>query len=93
VLVETAHPTRVILFGSQARGSASADSDADLLVVKPEVRDVLEENFQLRLKLMPLCLPMDLILTSQSRFDQWRNVPGTVFHDAAREGRVLYEAA
>ena len=92
VLVESARPTRVILFGSQATGSAGPDSDGDLLVVKSEVGDVLEENFQLRLKLMPLCLPMDLILTSQARFDRWRDVPGTLYHDAAHQGRLLYEA-
>jgi predicted nucleotidyltransferase len=34
-LVEQFHPQRVILFGSQARGTADARSDADLLVICP----------------------------------------------------------
>ena len=32
-LVEQFHPQRVILFGSQARGTADARSDVDLLVI------------------------------------------------------------
>jgi predicted nucleotidyltransferase len=37
LLVETAHPDKIILFGSQARGDAGADSDLDLLVILPLV--------------------------------------------------------
>ena len=36
-LVEAARPTKVILFGSYARGDARDDSDIDLLVVEPSV--------------------------------------------------------
>ena len=32
-IVNTANPLRVILFGSQARGTANGNSDIDLLVV------------------------------------------------------------
>ena len=35
-IVEAAHPLRVILFGSRARGEAHPDSDADLLIVQSE---------------------------------------------------------
>ena len=36
-IVEKFDPLQVILFGSQARGDAHADSDVDLLVVFPHV--------------------------------------------------------
>ena len=35
-IVEEAHPRRVILFGSVARGEARDSSDIDLLVVIPD---------------------------------------------------------
>ena len=34
-LVETFHPERIYLFGSQARGDATKDSDWDVLVILP----------------------------------------------------------
>ncbi|MEN8447784.1 MAG: nucleotidyltransferase domain-containing protein, partial [Cyanobacteria bacterium J06555_13] len=35
-IVEAVAPEQVILFGSRARGTASADSDIDFLVIKSE---------------------------------------------------------
>ena len=34
VLVQAAHPKRIILFGSQARGDAAPHSDFDIMVVE-----------------------------------------------------------
>ena len=34
VLVQAAHPKRIILFGSQARGDAATHSDFDIMVVE-----------------------------------------------------------
>jgi uncharacterized protein len=36
-IVEVAHPDRIVLFGSAARGQMGPDSDLDLLVVKAGV--------------------------------------------------------
>src|SRR2546428_7345737 len=35
-IVEVAHPLRIILFGSAARGVMGPDSDIDVLVIVPE---------------------------------------------------------
>jgi predicted nucleotidyltransferase len=37
-IVRRFHPVKIILFGSQARGMATADSDVDLLVILPVKR-------------------------------------------------------
>lgn len=46
-LVAVAQPTKIILFGSQARGDADDHSDVDLLVIKPYVADGYEELIEL----------------------------------------------
>lgn len=44
-LVEVFHPQKVLLFGSQAAGTAGPDSDVDLLIVMDhdKARDVEQE--------------------------------------------------
>ena len=46
-IAEAAHPLKVILFGSRARGSASPESDLDLLVIEREVPDRYVEMIRL----------------------------------------------
>ena len=48
-LLEAAPPqSRVILFGSAARGEAGKHSDLDLLVIEPEVENAARESVRLR---------------------------------------------
>ncbi|MDP2825598.1 MAG: nucleotidyltransferase domain-containing protein, partial [Sulfuritalea sp.] len=44
---ELPHGARAIVFGSHAEGRASADSDIDLLVIEPEVKDRAAEMIRL----------------------------------------------
>jgi len=89
----TADPRKIILFGSHARGQAREDSDVDLLVVEDSVPDVIAEMVRLRRVLSPLRIPVDLLVVSEQRFAEWADTPGNVLHEAALEGRIMYEAA
>jgi predicted nucleotidyltransferase len=82
----------IILFGSQARGDAAADSDVDFLVVAPEVKSRRKEMARLSRLLRPLRISADVLVFSRGVFDHWAGIPGTVIHEAAKEGRVLYAA-
>ena len=85
-------PKRIILFGSHARGEADAGSDVDLMVVTPHVEDRLAETVRLSRALRPLRMPLDLVVVSESMFRDRSGAPGTVYFEAATEGRVVYEA-
>lgn len=91
-LVAVGQPTRIILFGSRARGDADDRSDVDLLVIKRAVTDRYEELVQLNQALRGLLLPVDLLLTSEQEFEERASQAGTVEHAARCEGRVLYAA-
>jgi uncharacterized protein len=93
LLVEAAAPLRIILFGSHARGEAHASSDLDLLVVLPAVASRRRETARLLALLARNRIRADVVVTSAEFFAAWRDVPGTVLFDAAREGKVVYEAA
>jgi uncharacterized protein len=93
VLAQAAKPKYIILFGSQARGDASDNSDFDLMIVEYDVADRGREMVRLNRILRPLDIPVDLLVVSAQNFEYWRDTPGNVYFEAASEGQILYEAA
>ncbi|VAW33098.1 hypothetical protein MNBD_CHLOROFLEXI01-4445 [hydrothermal vent metagenome] len=92
-IVEAAHPSRVILFGSYGRNEATENSDLDLMIIQPRVENQIEEMIHLRQILGSIGIGIDLLIYSEAEFERRRRVPGTVHYWAHREGRTLYEAA
>jgi uncharacterized protein len=89
-ILEAAPPnSRVILFGSHARGDAGKHSDLDFLVIEPSVEDVIDEAVRLRRTLNELDVFADVIVVSQDEAEAWGDVYGTVIHAALSEGRSL----
>jgi uncharacterized protein len=89
-ILEAAPPdTRLILFGSHARGEANDHSDLDFLVIEPEVEDPARESVRLDGTLRGMLVPADVIVVSQESVREWRDVYGTVIHAALDEGREL----
>ncbi len=81
--------TRVILFGSHARGDAGEHSDLDFLVIEPEVADWGKESVRLHRTLNGLGVFADIIVVSEESVREWQDVYGTVIHAALGEGREL----
>lgn len=86
VLVEQFQPERVILFGSYACGQPDADSDVDLLVVKPVEKSRLRDKIAIRAAWWPLLragnlLSFDLMLADPK--EDWVLEPsGHPYHDS-----------
>jgi len=90
-IVAIAQPEKIILFGSRARGTASANSDIDLLITcdcKGRRRRLMVEMDR---ALRELAFATDLVVMTPKEFELDSLLPGTVAKPAAREGRVLYE--
>ena len=92
-IAERFSPDKIILFGSRARGDAGSDSDIDLLVLFSEVADPNRRAAELYASLVDCPRPMDIVVSTSSRFKRYRNVVNTVYWPASREGKVLYERA
>lgn len=89
ILAATPKGSRVILFGSHARGEAGKHSDLDLLVIEPEVDDWGKESVRLDSTLAGLGVSADVIVVSEDSVREWRDVYGTIIHSALSEGREL----
>ncbi len=92
-IVARFHPHKVILFGSHARGTADADSDVDLLVIMPVTGSRRRQVAAITVEVSGLGLAKDVIVATPEEIERYRHVPGTVFHPALREGKVLYDRA
>ena len=93
-IVSEVNPELVYLFGSRARGDATADSDVDLMVIAGEAFGRNYVRYEQLAKLTRLAvkhrIPADIVLYSREEFARMRDWPGHVASDAAREGRLLY---
>ena len=92
-ILQVSEPSRVILFGSYARGAASPDSDLDLMVILPGTPDKYAESLRLRRAIGSVGTGVDVLVFSEDEARRRGQVPGTVIYWANREGKVLYEAA
>ena len=90
-LVKGFKPKQILLFGSQARGTADKHSDLDLLVVCTLDRKRRDLMVAMDRSLNGLDVARDIIVLTPEEFERDRNIPGTVARPAWREGRVLYE--
>jgi predicted nucleotidyltransferase len=92
-LVDGFHPDKIILFGSQARGTADDRSDVDILVICPVTESRRALTLAMDRSLWGLRLARDIVVLSPEEFEQDRQIPGTIARPASLEGRVLYENA
>jgi uncharacterized protein len=90
-IVETAHPEKIILFGSRARADARADSDFDVLVIKESDEPGYRRDAPLYRALAGLNAPVDVITYTPEEVRDWSAVPQAFITTAIREGKVVYE--
>ena len=94
LIVRETNPRMIILFGSQARGQTSQNSDVDLLIVQDGETLQREGRWLILGRLYRLLADfhtsIDLLLYSYEEFESWRTSINHVVARALREGKVLY---
>jgi predicted nucleotidyltransferase len=89
-LVSRFEPERIILFGSQARGTADEHSDVDLLVICRIDGGRRKLMVEMDRSLSGLGFARDVIVVTPEEFERDKHIPGTVARPASLEGQVLY---
>lgn len=94
-IVDEVDPQRIYLFGSYVRGSQTADSDIDFLIVEDQGfgpgRNRWSELQRIRKVLRPFRIPKDILVYSQKEFETWEESLNHIVARVAREGKLLYE--
>lgn len=91
-IVQAFRPERIILFGSYARGKATADSDVDLLVLTEHEGKDWEYAAKIRNQ-VSLGYPLDLLVRTPACFEERLAMGDPFVREIAEDGVVLYEAA
>jgi predicted nucleotidyltransferase len=93
-VVAMAHPARIILFGSVARGEAGPDSDLDLLVVLDHL-DPAERAHLMGSIRFAVTAPaaIDIFVTDVDEYERRKDVNGSMQYWPCHEGEVVYERA
>lgn len=94
-IVREIDPQQIILFGSQAQGTATRDSDVDLLIVEAEPfgtdRSRRREMMRVWRLLADFRIAKDILIYSSQEVEAWSNIKNHVIARALKEGQLLYE--
>jgi predicted nucleotidyltransferase len=91
-LVEQFQPEQIILFGSQAWGKPTADSDVDLMVVvaHSDLSDY-ERSLLGHRCLKGLDIAKDVVVKTRAEFDFFRDVRASLEYKITHQGEILYD--
>jgi len=91
LITRSADPDRIILFGSRSKGTQTSKSDYDICVIKHGVKHRRELAMKLYRDLYGVGVPVDIIVETPETFEELSSNPFMIYHDIARQGRLLYE--
>ncbi|MCF7810889.1 nucleotidyltransferase domain-containing protein [bacterium] len=85
------HPEKIILFGSYVDGSATADSDIDLLIVADTDLSPIERFSAVSRILAEFPIAFDIIVKTPAEYNRWRDVVNHIVYFADKYGKTVYE--
>lgn len=83
-------PEKVILFGSHAWGEPTEDSDVDLFIVKNSAVPRRQRQRDLRFRMYPPDLPLDLLVYTPNEIQQRLAIGDFFVRDVIDNGKILY---
>jgi uncharacterized protein len=92
-IVELEQPERIVLFGSYARGTATQDSDVDLLVISRWALPRREREIRLTRQFFGSGVPFDLMVLTPEEVEERLRRNGPIIREILSSGPVLYQRA
>jgi len=89
-IVKTAHPRRIILFGSAAKGQMGPNSDLDILVVMPDGVHRRETAQDLYRALLGVGFATDILVVTESDIRDYGKNPSLVLCPALEDGKEIF---
>ncbi len=83
--------SKIILFGSQAAGSADERSDVDLLVITDFQGKRRHMMVEMNRALDDVQHAVDVMILTPAEYEMEKRIPGTIARHAGGHGRIVYE--
>jgi predicted nucleotidyltransferase len=95
IIARTVDPDQIVLFGSQAKGTAHRESDYDFLVVMPDVQNERQISRRIYRALLDqhVGVAVDVVVVDTHKLAYHRDTPGYIYQQALQEGEVCYDRA
>ncbi len=90
-IVEELRPEKIILFGSYAQGTATRDSDVDLLVIMETEAPSRERSWAISRLLIPRPFPVDILVRTPVEVEQALKKRDFFMREIIEKGTLLYE--
>ena len=85
------NPDKIILFGSYAKNKQDQGSDLDLLIIRDTTLPAYKRAIDIRLCLIGTKIPIDILVYTNSEFEQEKNDKYSFLYSALKNSKVLYE--
>lgn len=87
------NPEKIILFGSQAYGQPTVESDIDLLIVMPYEGSPFRQAGEILKRVIPQVgvLPIDLLVRTAEQVSQRLAIGDQFMREILERGKVMYE--
>lgn len=89
-IVKAISPEKIILFGSYATGSATEESDVDLVVIWNSELNSHQRNLFLSRLFPKRDFSLDIFAFTHQEAERFRDIKGTLLYEAFHRGRVIY---
>ena len=93
IIINASHPSKIILFGSQANDNQNPDSDYDILIIKDNIENERKITRVIYRSLYEhkISVPVDLIAVDSKKWELNKSNKYMIYYQAAEKGIVLYE--
>lgn len=89
-ILEIITPEKVILFGSQAKGSSEKDSDYDILIIKSGLENKREISRKIYRNLLGTNASVDIIIELPEIIEKYKDSVGYIYKNILQEGKIIY---
>ncbi len=89
-IADAIRPDKIILFGSRAKGTATEESDIDLVVVYSGPKTTLEIELEIEDLFIPRDFSMDVIVMRPEDIERKKRIANTLAREVSERGVVCY---